>query len=93
MSLQDFFDSLTISLATKIFFFTPYCWLSYLLRHRNICCDKLDFANLISHSVFVETEFSSVVTELYHFVAFIVVTENFFDSTEILPSIIYYVAT
>ena len=80
MSRQDFFSS-------------PYLWLSYFLRHRDLGCDKLDLANLSSFSISVTIEFSFVATEFYQPSGFIVVTENFFVTTEILPSIFHYVAT
>ena len=70
MSRQDFFSS-------------PYPWLSCLLRHRYLCCDKLDLANLSSFSIYVVTEFSFVVTEFYQLATFIVATKNFFVVTEI----------
>ena len=35
----------------------------------------------------------SVVTEFYHFLAFIIATENFFVATLVLPSTLDYVAT
>ena len=63
------------------------------LLHRNLCYNRLDLANLSSHSIYVATEFSFVATEFYHSVAFIVETENFFVAIEILPSILYCVAT
>ena len=77
----------------RIFFSCPYRWLSCLLRHRNLCCDRLDLANLSSLSISVATEFSSVTTEFYHSVVFIVEIGNFFVTTKILPSILYYVTT
>ena len=67
------------------FFYGPCPSLSCLLRHRDLCCDKFDLANLSSFSISVATELSFVVTEFYQLVAFIVVTE-------ILPSIFHYVA-
>ena len=80
MSLQDFFSD-------------PYPYLSCLLRHKNLCCDKLDLAKLSSHSIYVAIEFSSIVTKFYQPPAFIVVIENFFVATDILPLIFHYVAT
>ena len=56
------------------FFSGPYHLLSCLLRHRNLCCDILDLANLSSLSIYVVTEFSSVATKFYHSTAFIVTT-------------------
>ena len=54
---------------------------------------NIDLANLSSLSISVMIEFSFVATEFYHSIDFIVATENFFVSTEILPSILHYVAT
>ena len=76
------------------FFFGPCCWLSCFLRHRNLCCEKLDLVNLSSNTISITTDFSSVEIEFYHSLAFIVATYNFFVATEIrMPSILYYVAT
>ena len=77
----------------RIFFSCPYRWLSCLMRYRNLCCDRLDLANLSSLSISVVTEFSSVATEFYHSVVFIVEIGSFFVVTKILPSILHYVAT
>ena len=75
----------------KLFFSGLYHCISYLLRHRNLCYDRLDLANLNSLSVVIE--FSSVAIEFYHSIAFIVATKNFFVATKILHSILHYVAT
>ena len=72
--------------SDRLFFSGLYRWLSCLLRHRNLCCDGLDLANLNSFSIFVAIEF-------YHSADFIGMIENFFVLTEILPSIIHFVAT
>ena len=66
---------------------------SVLITGGDVCCDKLDLANLSYLSISVPTEFCSIVIEFYHSIAFIVVTENFFVMIEILSSIIHYVAT
>ena len=60
-------------------FSSPYPWLSCLLRHRDLCCDKHDLANLSSFSI-------SVTIEFYQLAAFII-------ATEILPSLFHYVIT
>ena len=73
-------------MSRQDFFFGPYPWMSYLLQHRDLCCDKLGLVNLSSFSI-------SVVTEFYQPVAFIIATGNFFAVTKILPSIFHYVAT
>ena len=65
----------------RFFFSCPCHWLRYLLRHRNLCCGKLDLANLNSFSISVATEFSSIAIEFYQSKAFIVTTENFFVTT------------
>ena len=77
----------------RLFFSGPYHWLSYLLQHRNLCCDRLDLVDLSSLSISLATKSSYVVTEFYHSVDFIVATENFFVAIEILPLILHYVAT
>ena len=98
MSCQDFFSSLISSVATELsmsrqdFFSGLYPWLRCLLRHKDLCCNKLDLANLNSFSISVAIKFSSVATEFYQLTAFIVMTENFFIAIAILPSIIHYVA-
>ena len=79
--------------VTDFFFFGPCCLLSYLLRHRNLCCDKLDLVNLNSYKISIAIEFSFVAIEFYHSLAFIIATENLFVMIEILLSILYYVAT
>ena len=56
------------------FFSGPCPWLSCLLRHKDLCCDKLDLANFSSFSISVATKFSSVATEFYQLAAFIVTT-------------------
>ena len=71
----------------RLFFSSPYRWLSCLLRHRNFCYNRLDLANLSSLSISITTKI------FYHSAAFIVARENFFVATEILPSIIHYAAT
>ena len=77
MSRQDFFWLLNnlccdevFFCCDRIFFSGPYHWLSCLLRHRNLCCDRLDLANLNSLSISVATKFSSIATECYHSLAF-----------------------
>ena len=75
------------------FFSGPCPWLSCLLQHKDLCCDKLDLANLSSFSISVVTEFSSVAKEFYQLAAFIITIENFFVVIEILPSIFHYVTT
>ena len=77
----------------RLFFSYPYRWLWCLLRHGDICYDKIDLAHLNSLSISVATEFSSVAIEFYQPSAFIVAKENFFVATEILPSILHHVAT
>ena len=77
----------------RLFFSVPCRWLSCLLQHRNLCCDRLDLANLSSLSIFVATEFPSVATKFYQSAAFIVAIESFLVTTEILPSVLHYIAT
>ena len=71
LSRQDFFSSLIISVPIEFsmsqhdFFSGPYPWLSCLLQHRDLCCYKLDLANLSSFSIFVTIKFSSIATKFY----------------------------
>ena len=80
-------------MSRQDFFYGPYPWLSYLLQHRDLCCEKLNLANLSYFSISVVTEFSFVITKFYHPADFIVAIEKFFVGIEILPSIFHYVAT
>ena len=58
-----------------------------------MCCDTIALVILKSSSISVMTYFSLIVIEFYDSLAFIVVTENFFVATQVLPATLDYVAT
>ena len=100
MPQHDFFKSLAIFYRDKKLFgrdrlfFSGSCHLlSYLSRHRIICCDTISLTILKSSSIFVATYFSLVVTEYFHSLAFIIARENFFITTQVLPATLDYVIT
>ena len=100
LSRQDFFKSFAIFNRDKKlfgcnrFFFSGSCHLlSCLSQHRIMCCDTIALAILKSSSISVVTYFSLIAAEFYHSLAFIVVIENFFVATQVLPATFDYFTT